>query len=107
MSIPAITPAGGLPPINQLLQSLRGSINVAGTQGPSGSFSQMLVDGLDSVNSKLVEADKMVKAFAVDDSIPVHEVTFALAQAKLSLELMLQVKARILEGYQQLMNMQL
>jgi flagellar hook-basal body complex protein FliE len=107
MSIPAIIPVGGLPPIDQLMQNLQGSINVAGVQGPAGSFAQMLTDGLDSVNSKLVEADKMVKAFAVDDSIPVHQVTFALAQARLSLELMLQVKGRLLEGYQQLMNMQL
>jgi flagellar hook-basal body complex protein FliE len=34
-------------------------------------------------------------------------VTFALEQARLSLELMLQVRSRLVEGYQQIMGMQL
>ena len=71
------------------------------------SFSQMLLNGIDSVSGKLIEADNMVRSFALDDSIPVHQVTFALEQARLSLELMLQVRGRLVEGYQQLMNMQL
>jgi flagellar hook-basal body complex protein FliE len=74
--------------------------------GPGG-FAQLLLDGVDAANAKLVEADAMVRAFALDDSIPVHQVTYALEQARLSFELMLQVRNRLLEGYQQLMNMQL
>ncbi len=75
-------------------------------QGAS-SFSQLLLDGIDDVSSKMIEADKQVRAFVLDDSIPVHHVTFALEQARLSLELMVQVRGRLVESYQQLMNMQL
>jgi flagellar hook-basal body complex protein FliE len=75
--------------------------------GKGGSFSQFLADGIQGVNDKLVEADTLVREFAVDDSIPVHQVTYALEQARLSFELMLQVRSRLLEAYQQLMNMQL
>jgi flagellar hook-basal body complex protein FliE len=71
------------------------------------SFSQMLLNGIDSVNQRAVNADAMVRAFALDDSIPVHQVTFALEQARLSLELMMQVRARLVEGYQRVMEMQL
>jgi len=75
---------------------------------PAGaSFSQVLLNGIDSVNQKVVDADAMVRAFALDDSIPVHQVTFALEQARLSLELMMQVRARLVEGYQRMMEMQL
>lgn len=74
---------------------------------PAGSFSQMLVDGINGVSDKLASADATARAFALDDSVPVHQVTFALEQARLSFELMLQVRSRLLEGYQQLMNMQL
>lgn len=70
-------------------------------------FAQMLSNGIEDVNAKQLNADAMVHAFALDDTIPVHQVTFALEQAQLSLELMLQVRNRLLEGYQQLMNMQL
>ena len=48
-----------------------------------------------------------VAQFAVDDSLPVHRVTYALEEARLSFELMLQVRNRLLEGTQQLLNMQL
>ena len=74
--------------------------------GPS-SFSQMLTDGINRVNSDVLQANSMVRAFALDDSIPVHQVTFALEQARLSLEMMMQIRSRLVEGYQQLMNMQL
>lgn len=75
---------------------------------PAGaSFSQVLLNGIDSVNQRVVNADAMVRAFALDDSIPVHQVTFALEQARLSLELMMQVRARLVEGYQRVMEMQL
>jgi len=75
---------------------------------PAGAtFSQVLLDGIDTVNRRVVEADSLVRAFAVDDSIPLHRVTFALEEARLSLELMMQVRARLVESYQRMMEMQL
>lgn len=74
---------------------------------PHTSFAQSLVDGINGVSDKLTHADGLVRAFALDDSIPVHQVTYALEEARLSFELMLQVRSRLLDGYQQLMNMQL
>jgi flagellar hook-basal body complex protein FliE len=89
-------------------------LNSIALQGPgaaaspaASSFSQLLTKGIDNVNDKVLAADNLVRAFALDDSIPVHQVTFALSQAQLSLEMMLQVRQRLVEGYQQLMNMQL
>lgn len=73
---------------------------------PAVSFSQMLRQGVDATNAKLVEADRLVTAFALDGSIPAHQVTFALEEARLSVELMIQVRNRLVEGYQQITNMQ-
>ena len=81
---------------------------LAALQPPgSVSFGQMLVNGLEGTNKKLLNADNMVRAFTLDDSVPVHQVMFALDQARASMELALQVRTRLLDGYQQLMNMQL
>jgi len=75
---------------------------------PAGaSFSQILLDGIEAVNQRVVHADAMVRAFAVDDSVPLHQVTFALEEARLSVELMMQVRARLVESYQRMMEMQL
>ena len=72
-----------------------------------GSFSSLLAEGLKSMETKVAKADEMVKAFALDDSIPVHQVTYALEEARLSVELAMQVRTRLLEGYRELMNLQL
>lgn len=89
---------------------------VAGAQGvnlpdlaPSrpGAFLSMLTDGIADTEAKVTQAGDLARAFVLDDDIPVHQVTFALEEARMSLELMLQVRSRIIEGYQQLMTLQL
>jgi flagellar hook-basal body complex protein FliE len=89
-----------------LATSLPEASRAAPVAGP-GSFARLLLDGVDQVNQKVVDADAMAKAFALDDSIPLHQVTFALEQARLSVELMMQVRARLVEGYQEMLRMQL
>lgn len=103
MSVPAIQPIGAVP-VDAL-----GSVPIAPGPPAAGgtTFAQMLTGGIDRVNDKLVAADAAVQAFTLDDSIPIHQVTYALEEARLSFELMVQVRNRLLEGYQQLMNMQL
>lgn len=74
---------------------------------PPGGFSRILLDSIATADHKVAAADDMVRAFAVDDSVPLHQVTYALEQARLAVELMSQVRARFVEGYQELMRMQL
>ena len=75
---------------------------------PQGtSFVQMISDGVDRVGHQATEADALVKSFIVNDQVPPHRVIYALEQAQLSLQLMLQVRNRVVEGYQEIMRMQL
>jgi flagellar hook-basal body complex protein FliE len=75
---------------------------------PGGTdFSRLLAHGLDRVNADQINADHLVRDFALNDAVPVHQVTYALEQAKLSLSLMVQVRNKLVEAYQQMMNMQL
>lgn len=74
---------------------------------PAQGFGALLLSGLHALDAKLDAADALVRSFAVDDSIPVHQVTMALEEARLSVELAMQVRARLVEGYRDLMNMQL
>jgi flagellar hook-basal body complex protein FliE len=104
MSVPVIPPIGAVGGLERLLPA--GQVP-AGAPAAGSTFAQSLVDGMDAVNRKVAAADAQVRAFAIDDSIPVHQVTFALEEARLSMELMMQVRARLLEGFQQLMGMQL
>lgn len=80
---------------------------VAPRAAPTQTFGHLLLDGLQQVNQSVLKADELTRAFAVDDSVPLHQVTFALEQARLSIELMSQVRSRLVEGYQELFRMQL
>jgi flagellar hook-basal body complex protein FliE len=71
------------------------------------SFAQMIMGGIDHASQQAAQADAKIAAFAVDDTIPPHEVIFAIEQARHSLEMMLQVRSRLVEGFQEIMRMQL
>lgn len=74
---------------------------------PPQSFASVLESGMDAVNGKLANANDLVRQFAVDDNVPLHRVTMALEEARLSLELAMQVRQRLVESYREIMNMQL
>lgn len=74
---------------------------------PEVGFGEMLADGLKSVEKKIDVANAKVREFAVNEDMPVHEVIMAMGEARLSVELALQVRTRLVEGYREIMNMQL
>lgn len=90
---PALTLLGVQPPV------------VAAPGGPG--FADLLAAGMRGVEHKLAAADDLVRRFTLEDGVPVHQVTFALAEARLSVELAMQVRGRLLDGYRELMTMQL
>lgn len=102
-----VVPVQAVTPITGAETILAGGPAAASPAGQPGSFGRMLLDGVEGVNQKLINADAQVAALALDDSIPVHQVTYALEQARLSFELMLQVRSRLVESYQEIMRMQL
>lgn len=81
------------------------TLTAAPVSGPV-SFTRMMSEGIEQTNAKLLEADRLTQAFALGEDIPVHQVTFALEQARLSFELMNQVRTRLVESYQEILRMQ-
>jgi len=91
----------------QATSSLDGINSSIGDTATAPAFGDLVQSGLAEVENKVDAANDMVRKFAVDDSVPIHEVTMALGQARLSVELALQVRDRLVEGYREIMNMQL
>lgn len=81
--------------------------HAAATARPASSFARMLQDGIATVDKRMAEADAQVAAFAVDDTIPPHQVLYAIEQARHGMEMMMQVRSHLTEGLQEIMRMQL
>ncbi len=75
---------------------------------PSGGsdFSHWLSAQVEGLNTQLTQADTEVRQLAVGDSANVHQVMIDLEKAKLSLELVVQVRNKLMEAYQNVMQMQ-
>jgi flagellar hook-basal body complex protein FliE len=91
----------------QNAQAAQAAMPVAPRAVASTTFADMLTTGLDNVTAKVANADRLVRAFVLDDSVPVHQVTYAMEQARMSLQMVTQVRQHLLDGYQQIMNMQI
>lgn len=74
---------------------------------PAGGFADLLTQGTAAMDAKVAHAEDMVARFALDDNVPVHQVTIALEEARLAIEFAMQIRTRMVEGYREIMNMQL
>lgn len=79
----------------------------AAVPDPQVSFASVLTSGMRHVEAKVANANDLVRQFAIDDSVPLHQVTYALEEARLAVEMAMQVRGRLVESYRELMNMQL
>ncbi|NEX63024.1 flagellar hook-basal body complex protein FliE [Noviherbaspirillum sp. 17J57-3] len=73
-------------------------------QGPE--FSRLFLDQISAVNDKLSGADHAVQMLATGEAPSLHDVMIRLEEARLSFQLLAQVRNRLLEAYQEVMRMQ-
>ena len=73
---------------------------------PAPGFGTWFAQEVGAVNTSLVNADNEIKQLAVGQTQSLHEVMIHLEEAKLSFQLLAQVRNRLLEAYQEVMRMQ-
>jgi flagellar hook-basal body complex protein FliE len=79
---------------------------LGGATEPAQGFGQMLDNLVSSVNAKQAEADKVTQSVLLGDSGQLHRSVIAMQEASLSLSLMVQVRNKLVDSYQELMRMQ-
>ena len=72
----------------------------------SPSFDQLLKDSLQSVDRLKKEADEAIQRLAVNGGVSIHKTMIAMEKADLSFRLMMQIRNKIVEAYQEVMRMQ-
>ena len=70
-------------------------------------FGQLVADGLQQTNQKLIEGQMTLQKLAMGEVQNLHQVMIGLEESRVAFQLMLQVRGRLLESYQEVMRMQI
>lgn len=81
---------------------VKGEASAAG--GPT--FIQRVTEGVQEVNAQLLAGQVDLQRLATGDADSVHDIMVRLEESRIALQLMLQVRNRVLEAYQDVMRMQ-
>ena len=97
-----IDPIGFLPAVQD--------IALAQTQAPersgSGDFASWIAKEMGSVNDKIAQSDLMLQRLATGEVDNLHQVMISLEEARLSFQLLVQVRNKLLEAYSDILKMQ-
>ncbi|MFL6676175.1 MAG: flagellar hook-basal body complex protein FliE [Massilia sp.] len=82
---------------------------LAGATGnaPAGQFGNLVTAGIERVNDQLLGTQTDLQRVALGQGGSVHQVMIRMEEARLSFQLLMQVRNRVLEAYQDVMRMQL
>ena len=89
--------------------SINNGSGVAGldsSSGPQKSFADTLKDAIGNVNELQKSADKSMQNLATGRTDNVADVMIATERAEIALKLMIQVRNKIIDAYQDVMKMQ-
>jgi flagellar hook-basal body complex protein FliE len=89
---PIVAPATSLPSANR-------------TEAPD--FSRWMTQEIQSLNGKIAGAEESLANLATGETANLHGVMIELENARLAFQLALQVRNKLLEGYHDLMRMQI
>ncbi|MBZ4672364.1 MAG: fliE [Deferribacteraceae bacterium] len=70
------------------------------------NFGDLLKDALKDVNDAQLNADEAIKKVLNGETQNIHETMIALQKADVSLKLMMEVRNKLLEAYQEIMRTQ-
>ena len=93
--------------VEHLSQTLppRDPVSRQGRQsGTNADFSSMLLDSIKEVNRLQVASNKAIEELAAGRRENIHETMIAIEKASISFQMMMQIRNKIIEAYDQLMK---
>lgn len=80
--------------------------SLEGAAPASGSFESLLSRFVGEVQARQTAANQAVQGLLSGQGVPLHQAMIAVEEASVSFQLMVEVRNRLLEAYQELMRMQ-
>ena len=88
-----------------LLETRRDDPAVSPAEAAEGSFGSLFMQALGQVNDQQVRAQDLSQALITDpESVDIHDVTVALAEANLSLSMTKAIIDRAIRAYREIIN---
>jgi flagellar hook-basal body complex protein FliE len=100
---PTPLPASGI----QMPSELAMPSDVSSAQPTGNSFASMLGQMVSEVNAQSAASGQAVSALQSGQSVPLHKAVIAMEEANVSFQLMVEVRNRLLDSYQEVMRMQI
>lgn len=94
--------AAPTPPPSTLPGAAAGGATVA---PPGGSFSNVLDQLVGTVESKQTEANTITRQVLLGEQGQLHQSVIAMQEASVAFSLMVQVRNKVIDSYQELMHM--
>ena len=107
--VPAETPGPALIPFKEI-QELPPALNpqpLSSAIAPTESFGNVLGRLVHDVNDKQAAAGDAVRGLLGGQKVSLHQAMIAMEEASVSFQLMVEVRNKLLESFQELMRMQI
>ena len=105
-----ITPDALLAQMRQMIEQTQGSTTQTTEKIPAhspDSFANLLKSAVNTVNSSQQQAESLAVAFQKGDpNVQMSEVMMSLQKANISFQAMVEVRNKLVNAYQEIMNMQ-
>lgn len=105
MSGAALFAVGIIPPAS----GPAGAAPASTLEGPAAAgtdFGQLFTRGIGGINQQLLASQTDLQQLATGDVQNLHQIMIRLEESRMSFQLMLQVRNRLLEAYQDVLKMQ-
>ncbi len=80
--------------------------HVGNTQAPRTPFAEQLKNAVAEVNDLQIRREDLVEQMVTGEVTEVHDVMIAAKESQLAFELLLEIRNKLLESYQEIMRMQ-
>lgn len=81
--------------------------NISANNNSAEVSNNFFVDKLLSVDSSIKNADSMAERYIKGEDIPVHDLMISMGKAKTELQLVIDIRNKLLEVYQEVSKIQL
>jgi flagellar hook-basal body complex protein FliE len=99
----ATDPISFLPAVQQIATDPATSL----ASQPTSNFESWLTGAIAQVNTDLLRADDGMQRLATGEASDLHHVMIALEEARIGVQLLVQVRNRLLDAYQDVVRMQI